>query len=230
MQRISIFFHLIVTAYSSVSAFIRCSHYLSGSTNMHSFELRADHDAPGTWVAQHTGEIFGQILVNNDLSMDIKEDGTSVVGKCLRGGKGKKGSKGKKRGSKGSKAVLDTLLTCDWPERNATGRAESRHGSIKFDRQSKLATVVVNGKPLSSSRAIWGNAWRKSIVFDKNPYEILDDVRAAIVKHFIRIIPTYTICLGTDNPASLETAKRDALLFASMAVAYQNTEKWLSVE
>ena len=250
MQRILFFLYLIMAVYS-VSA-LRCSRYLSNTTNVHSFRLRAVFTfkhlfgrEPRSWVVKHDGKDFGEILENDDLSLDI-EEGDKPLGKCMPVPRGK-GGKGGTTGGKGGKGgvVLKTLLTCNWPNRTKTTGptpvVQQVSGSIKFDPESKLPTVVVNEQILSSSRKIWNtdrgpaiknlkdknqDAMRKKIVFDENPNEILNGARVAFARHKFRAIPTFTICIGTDEPLALETAKRDALMYATMAIAYKDTDRW----
>ena len=68
------------------------------------------------------------------------------------------------------------------------------------------------------------DALRKKIVFEGNS-EFLDNVRVAIVKHFFRLIPTYTLCIATNSPVEVEASKNQALMFAGVAATYANAEE-----
>ena len=48
----------------------------------------------------------------------------------------------------------------------------------------------------------------------------------AIVKHFFRFIPTYTLlCIATNSPVEVEASKNQALMLANVAATYANAEE-----
>ena len=181
------------------------------------------------WDVKHEGNVFGQILLDpvlRPLRM-LNEAGTEV-GNCRIGVQG--------------------LLFCGWP-------VEGIEGLMKYDDKANTGTVTAQKKlnfwewsmfwtvnpsiELHTRGQLWnkdpGNMFenirnktkdslRKKIVFEGNQ-GFLNNIRVAIVKHFFRLMPTYSICIATDSPVELDEAKKQALMFASVGVTYSNAEQ-----
>ena len=186
--------------------------------------LRGERLVGQVWDVKRDGEIFGEVHIDPVLRpIRVRNKAGDEVGNC--------------------RIAVIGLLACNWPVKGIGGRMhyddKANTGQVTARRNEGFLHIFSLIRRLNTRGQLWnkdvGNIFgnlknktqdslRRKIVFEGNK-DFLDNIRVVIVKHFFRLIPTYTICIATDSPVDLEESKNQALMFASIGATYANAEK-----